>query len=148
MSLGLHHLFRWVDQGIPAPHAERIWLDLDRTNDGSMTKLDAHGNVQGGIRNPYVDVPFASYKPVIGPADPPIANPAPWITANQGGAATMCRLSAYQTAFSADKLRELYGSKRNFVRAFEERLNALEKEGWSLPVYHEIIMADARAVEF
>jgi hypothetical protein len=148
MSIGLHHLFRWVDEGEPAPHAERIWLDLDRVNDGSMTKLDAHGNVQGGIRSPYVDVPFAAYKPGIAAANPPIANPAQWIEENQGGANTMCRLSAYQTAFSAEKLRELYGSKRNFLRAFEARLNELEAAGWSLPLYHDLIMSDARAVEF
>jgi hypothetical protein len=60
----------------------------------------------------------------------------------------MCRLSAYQTAFSAEKLRELYGSKRNFLRAFEARLNELEAAGWSLPLYHDLIMSDARAVEF
>src|SRR5690606_21683660 len=148
MSLGLHHLFRWVDEGIPAPRAERVLRDFDRGNDDSMTKRDTHGNVMGGIRSPYVDVPFASYKPTIAAADPPIANPAQWIRENQGGAATMCRLAAYEETFSAEKLRELYGSKRNFLRAFEARLNELEAQGWSLPLYHDLIMADARAVDF
>jgi hypothetical protein len=29
----------------------------------------------------------------------------------------------------------------------EKRLKELEAEGWSLPVYHDVIMADARAVK-
>jgi hypothetical protein len=42
----------------------------------------------------------------------------------------------------------MYGSKRSYVRAFERRLNELERQGWSLPVYHDLIMEDARAVQF
>ena len=30
----------------------------------------------------------------------------------------------------------------------EARLNELEQAGWSLPVYHEIIMNDAKSVTF
>jgi hypothetical protein len=64
------------------------------------------------------------------------------------GLAAVCRLSVYEERFSKDKLRELYGSKANFLRQFEDNLNQHEAAGWSLPVYHELIMADARAVEF
>jgi len=45
-------------------------------------------------------------------------------------------------------MRERYGSPGNYVRIFEERLNELENEGWSLPVYHELIMQDARSIHF
>ena len=43
------------------PRAERILLDRDEYNDGSMMALDEHGNPRGGIRNTYVDVPTARY---------------------------------------------------------------------------------------
>lgn len=148
-AVGLHHLFRWVDQGIPAPRAQRVLLDRDASNDGSMMALDANGNPAGGIRTPYVDVPVAKYTPVNTAAEPLIANPSEYVAVNGlQGARTMCRLSAYQEPFSAARLRELYGSKREYVRKFEARLAELEKAGWSLPVYRDIVLADARAVDF
>ena len=57
MSVALHHLFEWVDKGKVPPRAERILLDRNVSNDGSLMALDDHGNSRGGIRNPYVDLP-------------------------------------------------------------------------------------------
>jgi hypothetical protein len=34
------------------------------------------------------------------------------------------------------------------VKQFEAKLNEAEKAGWSLPVYHDLILADAKAVNF
>jgi len=148
MSVGLYHLFRWVDQGIPPPHADRIIVDRDTRNDGSQMMLDDNGNGLGGIRNPYVDVPTAKYVAVNSPAEPPIANPNWWISENENGAATMCRLSAYQLPFSKDKLRELYGTPQNYRSMVEKRVDELEALGWSLPLYRDMILADSRAVDF
>jgi hypothetical protein len=64
------------------------------------------------------------------------------------GAQIMCRLSAYQEPFSQAKMRELYGSQREYLRKFEARLDELEREGWSLPVYRETILADAAKTQF
>jgi hypothetical protein len=148
MSVGLHHLFRWIDEGIPAPHADRILLDRDAHNDGSQMLLDEYGNGRGGIRNPYVDVPTAKYVAVNTPADPPIDDPNWWISDNANGAGIMCRLSAYQLPFSAARLRELYGDAASYRRQVEARLDELEAAGWSLPLYREMILADAASVEF
>ena len=148
-SVSLHHLLRWVDEGIVPPRAPRILLDRDESNDGSTMVLDAHGNPVGGIRSPYVDVPTAKYAPVNTAAEPLIANPSDYVRVNGlQGAQIMCRLSAYQEPFSAAKLRELYGSKRDYVRKFEARLGELEREGWSLPLYRETILADIAKTEF
>jgi hypothetical protein len=148
-AVGLHHLLRWVDEGVTPPRAPRVLLDRDASNDGSTMALDAHGNPIGGIRTPYVDVPVAKYAPVNTAAEPLITNPSAYVRANGlQGAQIMCRLSGYQEPFAPAKLRELYGSKREFVRKFEARLDELEAQGWSLPVYREIILADARNVEF
>jgi hypothetical protein len=146
MAVGLDHLFRWADEGVAPPRADRI--PIDGEGDESGMALDAHGNPLGGIRNPYVDVPTASYTPVNTPADPPIASPSAYVAQREGGAAQMCRLSAYQEAFSVDQLRELYGSPAAYVAQVEASLGAAEAAGWSLPMYREMILADARAVTF
>jgi hypothetical protein len=147
-SVTLHHLLRWVDEGVTPPRAQRILLDRDESNDGSSMALDSNGNPLGGIRSPYVDVPTAKYAPVNNAAEPVIANPSEYVRVNGlQGAQTMCRLSAYQEPFSAAKLRELYGSKREYLRKFEARLTELEREGWSLPMYHATIMADVGKTE-
>ena len=124
-------------------------LDRDATNDGSTMALDAHGNPLGGIRNPYVDVPTAKYRPINTAAEPLIANPSAYVAANGlQGAQIMCRLSAYQEPMSKDELRKLYGSKRDYVKKVETRLGELEREGWSLPLYRPLILADANAIDF
>jgi hypothetical protein len=147
-SVSLHHLLRWVDEGVAPPRAPRILLDRDESNDGSTMVLDEHGNPRGGIRSPYVDVPAAKYAPVNTAVDPVIATPSEYVRVNGlQGAQIMCRLSAYQEPFSAAKLRELYGSKREYLRKFEARLLELEREGWSLPVYRDTILADVAKTE-
>jgi len=147
MSVGLDHLFRWVDEGVTPPRAERI--PLDGEGDEASMVVDEHGNPVGGIRNPYVDVPTARYIPVNTPAEPLIANPSKYIQGRgETGAAQMCRLSAYQEAFSADELREMYGTPAAYAAQFEANLDAAEAAGWSLPMYREMILANAHAVSF
>ena len=142
-SVALYHLFRWVDQGISPPHAPRVIMDMYTNNDGSLMQLDQYGNPKGGIRNTWVDVPLYKYTM----HNPP--NPAS-TGAGSGRMQTplLCYLSAYQTPIDPAIVKKLYGTPANYVRMVEKRLNELEKAGWSLPVYHEIIMNDARAVKF
>jgi hypothetical protein len=149
MSVALDHLLKWVDKGTVPPRASRILLDRDQSNDGSMMALDQYGNPQGGIRTVYVDVPTAKY--VIRPAalNPVVANAAPYIaTGGQNAANLMCGLSTAQIAFAPGKLKELYKNKQGYVKAVETRLTTLEKAGWSLPLYREMILSDAATVTF
>jgi hypothetical protein len=149
MAVGLYHLFRWVDEGIVPPRADRILLDRNIANDGTMAAVDVNGNAQGGIRTPYVDVPVAKYRASATAVDPVIPNASAYVAANGlQGAQIMCRLANYQEPFSAAQLRQLYGSKRDFARKLAARLDELEREGWSLPVYRELILSDAAAIEF
>ncbi len=148
MSVALNHLFNWADKGIVAPRAERIWLDRSET-DGSPMALDDVGNARGGIRSPYVDVPVVRYRIRPAAATPPIPNPSQWIVEHGAQSANqMCGLSAYQVALSKDELRKLYKNKKNYVSMVERRVNELEKAGWSLPVYRELILSDAAKVDF
>lgn len=142
-SVALHHLMRWVDEGIAPPRAPRVIMDLFVDNDGSLMQLDEYGNPMGGIRNVYVDLPTVKYTMVNEP-DP---------DSNGAGLGRMqtpllCSLSGWQTPLPTATLREKYGSPANYVRLVEARLDELEAEGWSLPVYRDIILRDARAVSF
>lgn len=149
MSVALYHLLRWVDQGISPPHADRVLLDRNTYNDGSMMALDEHGLPVGGIRSPYVDVPTAKYVAINTAAEPLIEHPSAYVAANgMRGAEQMCRLSAYQVPFSDEELTKLYGNKRNYRRMVEQRLDELEAAGWSLPIFRDVILADANAVDF
>jgi Alpha/beta hydrolase domain len=149
MAVGLYHLLRWVDAGIAPPRAERILLDRNVENDGSQMLLDEHGNPRGGIRTPYVDVPTAKYTPTNSAADPLPAKVSAYVEANgPRGASQMCGLSNNQFDFSKAELKALYGSPRAYRKAFEQRLDSLEAAGWSLPLYHDMIMADAEAIDF
>ena len=149
MSVALDHLFKWVDTGTVPPRAERILLDRDQSNDGSMMALDEHGNPRGGIRTTYVDVPAVKY--VIRPAatTPVIPNASAYIASRgQVAANQMCGLSTAQIAIPSVKLKEMYKNKAAYVKAVETRLTALEKAGWSLPLYREMILGDAKSVSF
>lgn len=149
MSVALHHLMQWVDKGIVPPRADRLWIDRNEHNDGSPLALDEHGNPRGGIRNPYVDIPTARYGIRPAAAEPAIPNPSEWIRLNGPNAANlMCGLSGYQIDFSREQLRKLYGTKKKYVGLVERRVAELEKAGWSLPVYRELILADAARVDF
>jgi hypothetical protein len=148
-SIALNYLFDWVDKGKVPPRADRIWLDRNTANDGSLMALDEQGNAKGGIRNPYVDVPVSKIGVRNEAAAPPIPNPSQWIATHGANApAQMCGLAGYQVAFSADQLKKLYGNKKAYQERVKKKLDELEKAGWSLPQYRETILADAARVEF
>ena len=149
MSVALNHLFNWVDKGVVPPRADRIWLDRSDA-DGSPMALDEVGNPRGGIRSPYVDVAVVKYKIRPAVANPFPANPSAWMKANgnEKAGAQMCGLSASQTALAKDELKKMYKNKKNYASMVEKRVTELEKAGWSLPMYRELILADAAKVDF
>lgn len=149
LSVALHHLFNWVDKGIVPPRAPRVLVDRNTSNDGSLMALDVHGNPIGGIRNPYVDVPTAKNGVPNQGKSPVITNASAYIAAGgQAAANQMCGLAGYQIAFSRDTLRTLYGNKANYLRLVQAKVDEMEAAGWSLPVYREMILSDAAAVDF
>jgi hypothetical protein len=149
MSVALNHLWQWVDKGTVPPKADRILVDRNVTNDGSLMALDENGNARGGIRNPYVDVPVKKYGVRNEGAVPPITNAHPFV-AVRGEAAQnqLCGLAGYEVAFSQAQLKKLYKDKKDFQRRFEQSLDQATKQGWFLPVYRNIVLADAAQVDF
>jgi alpha/beta hydrolase family protein len=143
MSVALNYLYQWVDKGIAPPKAERV------VKEGNNVVLDERGNWKGGIRTPYVDVPAAKYAAPNRGANPLPAKTSDYVT--RGGvqaAEQMCGLSSYQVDFTKEDLKKIYGDKKAFKSKYEKRLAELQKAGWSLPVYKDMILSDAARIDF
>src|SRR5688572_24189362 len=149
MSVALDHLWKWVDAGTVPPRADRFLVDRNEAIDGSLMALDEHGNPRGGIRNPYVDVPAKAYAVRNSGASPPIPNAHPFVASRTPQAqAQLCGLAGYEVPLSAAQLKKLYKDPKSYRARVEKRLDELTKQGWSLRVYREVILADAAAVNF
>ena len=149
MSVALHHLVQWIDKGTVPPRADRMLVDRNTANDGSLVALDEFGNPKGGIRNPYVDVPVAKYGVPNEGAVPPTPNTVPWVALRgEAGINQLCGLTGYQIALPAAQLRTLYGNREGYVAKVRQRVDELTRQGWSLPIYREQILADAALVSF
>lgn len=89
----------WVRRGTPPPRAERL-AATGKYPDMSFA-LDGHGNVRGGVRTPYVDVPTATY--------------------NSDGRVV---------PFDKELLKRLYPSHERYVSEVIRRTDALLRERW------------------
>jgi len=149
MSVALNHLWQWVDKGTVPPKADRILVDRNVTNDGSVMALDEHGNARGGIRNAYVDVPVKKYGVRNEGAVPPIQNAHPFVKVRGEAAQNqLCGLAGYETAIAPAELKKMYRDKEDYVRRVEKSLDDATRQGWFLPVYRSVVLADASAVNF
>jgi hypothetical protein len=149
MSVALDHLWKWIDKGTVPPRADRIFVDRNDANDGSFMALDEQGNARGGIRNPYVDVPVKRYGVRNAGAAPPIPNAHPFVASRTPEAqAQLCGLAGYETVLTSEQLKKLYKNPKTYRARVAKRLDELTKQGWSLPVYRDLILADAAAVSF
>jgi hypothetical protein len=149
MSVALDHLWKWVDKGTVPPHGDRILIDRNEVGDGSLMALDEHGNPRGGIRNPYVDVPVKAFAVRNAGAPTPIPNAHPFVASRTPEAqAQLCGLAGYEVPLTATQLKKLYRDPKTYRARVAKRLDELTKQGWSLPVYREVILADAAAVNF
>jgi hypothetical protein len=139
MSIGLDHLIQWVDKGKIPARAPYIATD----------GLDENGNVKGGVRNPYVDLPVYRYVVPNEAAAIPVSNPSALVSGRgAGGAAFFCGIAGYQVPLSAEQLKKLYKNKKDYQTRVEQRVNQLIKEGWFLPVYKDLVIADAAKAIF
>ena len=149
MSVALHHLWQWIDKGTVPPRADRILVDRNVDNDGSLMALDEHGNARGGIRSPYVDVPARKYGVRNEGANPPIPNAHPFVAVRGPDAQNqLCGLAGYEIDLTPAQLKKLYRDTRDYQSKVARSYDDLMKKGWALPVYREIVVADAAKVSF
>jgi hypothetical protein len=132
VAMGLNRLVDWADKGVVPPHADPIEFDNNSANDGSRLALDEHGNVKGGVRNTYVDVPVAAYG---------VPNAGATPTANFN-----CSIAGWRIGYDELTLRELYKNHGAYISKLNRRLMELVREGWMLPEYAEDVRADAHAI--
>jgi hypothetical protein len=133
VAMGLNHLVEWVTHGTVPPHAAPLDFDNNTANDGSRLALDENGNVKGGVRNTYVDVPAAAY-------GVPNAGATPAAQFN-------CSIAGWRVAYDEQTLNGLYKNKGSYISALNRRLMELVREGWMLPEYADDVRADAQAVD-
>jgi hypothetical protein len=89
----LRNLDLWVRYGIRPPHADPIKVE----NNAGV--LDEFGNVVGGLRSPYLDVPTST-----------------WF-GNSSPVTSFCVIAGHEVPFSAARLQQLYPTHGTYVRA-------------------------------
>jgi hypothetical protein len=159
MAVALDKLFAWVDKEVAPPHADRFYVDFNPDNKpqldrdkGSLFALDEFGNVRGGIRNTYVDVPVKSFHVPDEAAGPRISNPHYTIAARRvGGAdpdAQLCGLANFEIPLPKDQLKKLYKNPQDYTKKVAQRYDELVKQGWALAIYRDMVVAEAARVAF
>jgi hypothetical protein len=120
----IHQLDSWVRTGISPTIADR----LEIAGDPPAFVLDALGNVKGGIRTPYVDVPIARLSGL-----------------GQPDASIVVSLFGTTKLFDDAILATLYPDHGVYVTAVENATDAAVKAGFVMPEDGELIKAAAAA---
>jgi hypothetical protein len=111
------HLDRWVrGAGVPPKAAPMEVTAPEAPGGPARLAEDANGNVKGGVRTPWVDVPTAR------------------LSGLGNGGPGFARLVGVTEAYDAPTLARLYpGGKADYVRKFDRALAAAVKAGFILP---------------
>jgi hypothetical protein len=99
----LQNLELWVSKHIPPPRAEPIKVDSGKP------VLDKFGNVIGGVRSPYVDVPTST-----------------WLGSSTGE--SFCFIAGHEVPFDRAQLKKLYPNHKAYVNAVAKNLSSLVSE--------------------
>jgi hypothetical protein len=110
-QMALHHLVRWVADGVTPPRAERM-----EDAPGGFFAKDEHGNTRGGVRCAQLDVPRARYISNL-------TNPDGTVAFGPYG---------FEEPFDSATLQRLCQDKADYLRRFDQRLDQLISEGWFL----------------
>ncbi len=119
-------LNRWVTTGVPPAFAPRLSI----AGSPPAFVLDASGNVQGGIRTPYVDVPVAKLSG--------LGQPGSMETITHGGN-SFCFLFGTTTLFDSATLSALYPSHASYVAAVNASTDSAVAQGFLLATDAELI---------
>ncbi len=120
----IHQLDNWVRTGVSPTVADR----LEIAGDPPAFVLDAFGNVKGGIRTPYVDVPIARLSGL-----------------GQLDVSIVVSLFGTTKLFDDATLATLYPDHGAYVTAVENATDAAVQAGFLMPEDGELIKAAAAA---
>ena len=96
----LRNLDDWVRKDIAPPHGSPIVVV------NGEPVADEFGNLVGGLRSPYVDVPTST-----------------WVGNSTG--ASFCRIAGHEVPFSAETLADLYPTHRDYVKQVKKVTDSL-----------------------
>ena len=125
MNAALNNVDRWVREGRPAPHAERVGVRNGGTAQAEFV-FDDFGNAVGGVRNPYLDVPAATYH---------AKTPGPGVCGN------LLNIKPFDWA----RLEKLYGSHQAYAAKVGQAVDRLVQQGWLTRADGERIKRDSVA---
>jgi len=117
---------RWVDKGTPPPAPPPLVLT---TTTPPALVLDVHGNAEGGVRTPAVEVPVATLS-----GAPP------------AGSSRLCGLFGSTVPLSPQTLTALYGSSAGYVAAYTKALDQAIAAGYILPASRAALLEQASQV--
>ena len=103
-NAALRNLDLWVRDGIAPPRLDPILVE-----DGEPV-LDVHGNVQGGWRSPYLDVPTST-----------------WSGTATG--ASFCYIAGWEDPFDEATMSALYPTRDDYITALRDSVRSLENQG-------------------
>jgi hypothetical protein len=115
----LENLDVWVRTGKAPPKAEQI-----KVVDGKPV-LDKFGNVTGGVRSPFLDVPTSTWN------------------GNSTGE-SFCRIAGHERPFDAARLAELYPKPGDYAVAVEANVKALVAARFITEADGNLLIAEAR----
>lgn len=99
----LHNLERWVAAGVEPPHGSPIVVE------NGQPVTDRFGNVEGGLRSPFLDVPTST-----------------WFGSSTGP--SFCSIAGHEVPFSQALLKNLYPTHRIYVRKVTADVRSLVAE--------------------
>lgn len=140
---------RWAADGTVPPRMPGRFACDDPAGPGTRGVMpeslplvrDADGNVIGGIRTPWVEVPLGGHYPHSTPV-PGRCEPAPH--APYTDPAMLADLRAHLAPFPAAELTRRYGDREKYLTLLEAAARAAVAEGWLLAEDLPEFLADAR----
>jgi hypothetical protein len=114
MNSAFNNMYAWLRTGTPPPRSEPIMTEKVQGTDEIQIKLDEHGNALGGLRNPYVEYPLATYYGQSRPLDEE--------------SAFFCMLAGYKEPFDNDKIRSLYPTHEDYLNKVNAMTDKMVKE--------------------
>jgi hypothetical protein len=118
----LRNLDQWVRHGIAPPEGRLI-----EVADGKPV-LDEFGNVRGGVRSPYLDVPAST-----------------WNGSSTG--ASFCAIAGHEVPFPAERLARLYPTHKAYVTAVARSVRQLVSARYLTPGDGLAVLREARSAD-